>query len=171
MIYDFHGFLVVNLAFLDDCEFMPLGNLRLQLMLVFHCVLERHWKTLVTPFCGRCQNFSLLIVKVESEADEAEPRSGHKSITSCFEKRSFFSIVASARRARLAQSRVPLPLKGEAFCYCCCSSEPKFFFSIPSCCCVCLISLALIYCYKKFLESARVQTEDEEEAQLFHYHY
>ena len=113
MIYDFHGFLVVNLAFLDDCEFMPLGNLRLQLMLVvFHCVLERHWKTLVTPFCGRCQNFSLLIVKVESEADEAEPRSGHKSITSCFEKRSFFfySSVRSKGSTRSEQS-CPLATK------------------------------------------------------------
>ena len=128
MIYDFHGFLVVNLAFLDDCEFMPLGNLRLQLMLVFHCVLERHWKTLVTPFCGRCQNFSLLIVKVESEADEAEPRSGHKSITSCFEKRSFFFLQQRPLEGLAQSSRVPLPLKGEAFCYCCCSSEPKFFF-------------------------------------------
>ena len=129
MIYDFHGFLVVNLAFLDDCEFMPLGNLRLQLMLVFHCVLERHWKTLVTPFCGRCQNFSLLIVKVESEADEAEPRSGHKSITSCFEKRSFFSIVASARRAR--SESCPLATKRRSLLLLLLFFRTKVFFFYP----------------------------------------
>ena len=122
-----------------------------QQMLVFHSVLERHWKTLVTPFCGRCQNFSLplryLAVKVVKQRSRT-PFVRAINPSPAVSKKGVFSSQSSL----LARVGVPfLPLKAKPFVivvvllY-----NQKSFFSIPSC----VSDLALIYCHKKFLDSA-----------------